>query len=266
MARVCGYRGNPEDLLKDNKSGLVTYIFGKDRSRVLHVNEFKRLQRELIRDVLFLEFIRYQPDEKYHTIDEIDFCKHLLYNAHIPSKKKQRMLKRVEKAFKDTQGITFDEFKNFYYVLFGGADLERAMFFLDTEKNGVTKDEFYNTSNFGILPMGFCYPGKGKSGDLPPRKECAPLWHEPLLELLPNVQLTLLVGNYSQRNYLSKQRKKTLTETVAAWTEYRPKHLPLPHPSPRNNIWIKKNPWFEKTVLPYLKRRVKRMLKDHVRN
>ena len=131
---------------------------------------------------------------------------------------------------------------------------------------GVDSKTFYDESFIALVPMGFCYPGTGNSGDLPPRPECAPLWHEPLLELLPNVQLTLLVGNYSQRNYLSKQRKKTLTETVAAWTEYRPKYLPLPHPSPRNNIWIKKNPWFEKTVLPYLKRRVKRMLKDHVRN
>lgn len=142
MARISGYKGNPEDLMEESKSGLMSYVFGQDRSKGLDISQFKRLQRELIRDVLFLEFRRYRPDPKSQTIDELDFCHHLLYNANIPSKKKAKMLKRVEKAFKDSPGVTFDEFKNFYYVLFGGADLERAMFFLDTEKNGVTKEEF----------------------------------------------------------------------------------------------------------------------------
>jgi len=114
-----------------------------------------------------------------------------------------------------------------------------------------------------LVPMGFCYPGTGNSGDLPPRPECAPLWHGRLLELLPNVRLTLLVGKYSQHRYLPNNRKNTLTETVAAWTEFRPKYIPLPHPSPRNNIWMKANPWFEDSVLPYLKRRIKRLLNDH---
>ncbi len=127
---------------------------------------------------------------------------------------------------------------------------------------GLDSNIFYDESFIALMPMGFCYPGTGDSGDLPPRPECAPLWHEPLLELLSNVRLTLLVGAYAQRHYLSKKSKRTLTETVAAWKEYRPKYVPLPHPSPRNNIWMKKNPWFDDMVLPYLKQRVGRLLKE----
>lgn len=144
MARVSNYKGDPDELLDDNKSGLITYVFGKDRKRVLTKTEFKRLQRELINDVLYLEFIRYEPDKNSETITEVDFVNHLLYNAAMPSKKKAKMIKRVEKAYggKKSKGVTFTDFKNFYYVLFGGADLERAMFFLDAEKNGVTAEEF----------------------------------------------------------------------------------------------------------------------------
>ena len=110
---------------------------------MLTADEFKRLQRELIRDILYLEFMRYHPEKnQYQTITEADFCHHLLYNANITTKKKTKLMKRVEKKFKNSQGISFEEFKNFYYVLFGGADLERAMFFLDTEQNGVTSEEF----------------------------------------------------------------------------------------------------------------------------
>ena len=118
---------------------------------------------------------------------------------------------------------------------------------------GVDDATFYNPEFFGILPMGFCYPGTGKSGDLPPRPECAPKWHEVLLNMMPEVQLTLLFGQYAQAHYLGNLRKKNLTETVKNWKEYLPKYLPLPHPSPRNQIWIRKNEWFEKEVLPYLK-------------
>ena len=109
------------------------------------------------------------------------------------------------------------------------------------------------------MPMGFCYPGKGKSGDLPPRPECAPLWHDHILKNLPHIQLTLLIGQYSQDYYL-ENKKKTLTETVIAWKEYLPQYLPLPHPSPRNFIWFNKNPWFEKEIVPYLQKNIRNVL------
>jgi len=145
MAKVADYKGNPDELIKDERSGLINYLFGANRDRVLTREEFLRIQRELISDVLYLEFRRYAPiDTQQANMTEADFCKHLLYNAPMPHKKKAKMIKRVEKAFKDGRGITFDDFKNFYYVLFGGADLERAMFFLDAERKGVTRDEFHN--------------------------------------------------------------------------------------------------------------------------
>ncbi|MEP3478957.1 MAG: uracil-DNA glycosylase family protein [Fuerstiella sp.] len=125
---------------------------------------------------------------------------------------------------------------------------------------GITKEDFYDETKVAIVPMGFCYPGTGKSGDLPPRKECAPLWHDRLLAELTNVKLTLVIGAYAQRDRLGTTRKTTLTATVKAWKEYRPDCLALPHPSPRNNIWLKKNAWFPREVLPYLKSRVKRLL------
>lgn len=148
MARIANYKGDPEELLNDGTSGVITYIFGTDRKRVMTRTEFIRLQRELIQDVLYLEFLRYTTDDSKQTISEIDFCNHLLYDSNMPSKKKAKMLKRVEKAFKSSPGVTFDEFKNFYYVLFGGSDLERAMFFLDSEKNGVTSEEFCNIAKW----------------------------------------------------------------------------------------------------------------------
>lgn len=112
----------------------------------------------------------------------------------------------------------------------------------------VSKEQFYNADLFGIMPMGFCYPGTGKSGDLPPRPECAPLWHDRLFEQFEDVKLTLLIGQYAQKQYLQKAAKSSLTETVKNYQEYLPKYLPLPHPSPRNNIWMKKNPWFKEEV------------------
>ena len=126
---------------------------------------------------------------------------------------------------------------------------------------GWDKERFYDESLTAIMPMGFCYPGKGKSGDLPPRPECAPQWHEPLLGLMPNIELVLLIGQYAQRRYLdvegSVRAKATLTETVRAFREYGPRYLPLPHPSPRNQLWLKKNPWFDAEVLPALRERVR---------
>jgi uracil-DNA glycosylase len=122
---------------------------------------------------------------------------------------------------------------------------------------GVDEAAFYDTSTFGILPMGFCYPGKAKSGDLPPRPECAPQWHEVLLRMMPQVQLRIYIGQYAQRYYLGKRRHVKLTETVRAFRSYGPSELPLPHPSPLNNRWISRNPWFEEEVVPYLQERVR---------
>ena len=120
----------------------------------------------------------------------------------------------------------------------------------------VTPEEFYNPEHFAIIPMGFCYPGKGKTGDLPPRPECAPQWHESLFNEMPNVELVMLIGMYAQKYYLKEKAKKTLTETVKNYQTYLPKYFPLPHPSPRNRFWLTKNPWFEKEVVPNLRRRI----------
>jgi uracil-DNA glycosylase len=121
---------------------------------------------------------------------------------------------------------------------------------------GIDKDIFYDDRYFALVPMGFCYPGTGKSGDLPPRKECAILWHEKVMKSLTEVKLILLVGQYSQGYYLGTKSKITLTETVRNYKDYLPVYFPLPHPSPRNNIWQKKNGWFGETVLPALKENV----------
>lgn len=120
----------------------------------------------------------------------------------------------------------------------------------------IDKATFYNADIIALMPMGFCYPGKGKTGDLPPRPECAPLWHDKLLHLLPNAKLILLIGQYAQKYYLEQNAKSTLTETVHHFKDYLPKYFPLPHPSPRNNIWLAKNAWFGKTVLPELKKQI----------
>ncbi|WP_165743994.1 uracil-DNA glycosylase family protein [Pseudoalteromonas sp. Z9A6] len=125
---------------------------------------------------------------------------------------------------------------------------------------GLTRDEFYDANNIAILPMGFCYPGKGKTGDLPPRKECAPAWREQLLAALPNIELTIVLGKYAQAYHLPETKKMPLTELVKSWREYWPNYLVLPHPSPRNNIWLKKNPWFEQDVLPELGKRISTIL------
>ena len=123
----------------------------------------------------------------------------------------------------------------------------------------VSKDDFYDTKNFAIIPMGFCYPGKGNSGDLPPRPECAPLWHEEVMRKIPKIELIILIGIYAQKYYLKQNAKKTLTETVANFNDYLPKYFPLPHPSPRNCFWLTKNPWFDIEVLPVLKNRVSKL-------
>ena len=126
---------------------------------------------------------------------------------------------------------------------------------------GVTRETFYDPKRIAILPMGFCYPGTGSSGDLPPRKECAEAWREALLARLPDIELTLILGQYAAAWHLGGP-KRSLTETIRAWKEHRPRHLVLPHPSPRNNIWMAKNPGFGDEILPYLRRRVRRILAD----
>jgi uracil-DNA glycosylase len=121
---------------------------------------------------------------------------------------------------------------------------------------GVGNDSFYDASQVAIIPMGLCYPGRGKGGDLPPRRECADLWLDPLLARLPLIELTLLIGLHAQRHFLGRRRKASLTETVKAWREFAPECFPLPHPSARNTPWFQRNPWFEHDLVPALRRRV----------
>lgn len=125
---------------------------------------------------------------------------------------------------------------------------------------GIDRELFYDESRIALMPMGFCYPGTGASGDLPPRKECAPLWHDSVLAEMKNRKLVLLIGQYAQGYYLRDNAKRNLTETVQCFEEYLPDYFPLPHPSPRNNIWQKKNPWFTTNLLPQLKMTVHSVL------
>ena len=125
---------------------------------------------------------------------------------------------------------------------------------------GIERAVFYDATQVAIMPMGYCYPGRGSSGDLPPRRECAELWHGRLLAQMKNIELTLLIGQYAQRHFLGTARKSNVTETVEAFAEYAPRFVPLPHPSPRNTGWFKHHPWFESDVLPVLRERVRRAL------
>ena len=127
---------------------------------------------------------------------------------------------------------------------------------------GVTDEVFYDETKIALIPMGFCYPGKGKSGDLPPRPECAPLWHEPLLSKMPSIELIVVIGSYAQGYYLKEKREKNLTGTVKMYKNYLPRYFPLPHPSPRNRFWQSKNPWFEEEVVPELQKRVLNILSN----
>lgn len=126
---------------------------------------------------------------------------------------------------------------------------------------GIDRDTFYDESRIAIVPQGFCFPGTDpRGGDYPPRPECAELWHPRLIPLLENVELTLCIGQYAQAFHLGARRRRTLTETVRAWRDYGPGHLPLPHPSWRNNGWIRRNPWFEAELLPHLRAEVTRLI------
>lgn len=123
------------------------------------------------------------------------------------------------------------------------------------------RETFYDESSIAIIGMGFCFPGHDiHGGDKPPRRECAETWHPRLFSALPRFKLTLLVGSYAHKRYLDGHRKENMTETVKAWREFTPRYIPLPHPSWRNNAWLKRNPWFADDLLPYLRRRVARVL------
>ena len=125
---------------------------------------------------------------------------------------------------------------------------------------GIDEPVFHDATRVAIVPMGFCYPGRGGGGDLPPRRECAPLWFDRVLAQLAHVELTLLIGQYAQRYFLGSARRATLTDTVAAFADYAPRFMPLPHPSPRNTAWFQRHPWFERDLLPVLRERVRSIL------
>ncbi|MPQ47168.1 uracil-DNA glycosylase family protein [Marinifilum sp. N1E240] len=126
---------------------------------------------------------------------------------------------------------------------------------------GIDDATFYDPEKIALIPMGFCYPGRGKSGDIPPRKECAPQWHKLLLNQLNKVELIVLIGKHAQDYYLKEQVKKNLTTRVENYKSYLPKYFVLPHPSPRNNIWMAKNEWFIKEVIPALQLKIQDILK-----
>ena len=126
---------------------------------------------------------------------------------------------------------------------------------------GVTREEFYDPSRIAILPMGFCYPGTGTSGDLPPRPECAPAWREALLSYLENVELTVVLGQWALKYHLP-DAPRSVTDAVRTWRDRWPEIVALPHPSPRNQAWFKRNAWFEAELLPPLRKRVRRLLAE----
>jgi len=126
---------------------------------------------------------------------------------------------------------------------------------------GISRDIFYDDKKIAILPMGMCYPGTGKSGDLPPRPECAETWRARLFAHLPNIRLILVIGRYAHDYHLNDSSHTSVTEAVKAWKEFWPERLPLPHPSPRNTVWLKRNPWFSSDVLPVLNKQVQAILR-----
>lgn len=125
---------------------------------------------------------------------------------------------------------------------------------------GIGRDAFYGDARIAIIPAGLCYPGTGSGGDLPPRPACAPRWHPQFRAAMPRVTLTLVIGQYAQAYYLGDRRKRTLADTVRAWRDYGPRFFPLPHPSPRNRLWLKRNSWFDEEVIPALRHRVRSVL------
>ncbi len=126
---------------------------------------------------------------------------------------------------------------------------------------GVNRELFYCSDLIAIIPMGFCFPGTGKAGDLPPRSECAHTWRSRLMAQLPSLETTLVIGQYAQ-NYHLEKKYQTVTEAVNHWRNSWPKLVPLPHPSPRNNLWLKRNPWFEEKLVPVLKKRISSIISE----
>ncbi|CUR63168.1 MULTISPECIES: uracil-DNA glycosylase family protein [Leuconostoc] len=127
---------------------------------------------------------------------------------------------------------------------------------------GISKDVFYNSGKIGVIPMDFYYPGKAKSGDLPPRKGIADKWHSRLLKQMPNIQMTILVGSYAQKYYLKLNSQAKITTVIKDYQKYLPNYFPIVHPSPRNNIWLKKNPWFEQKVVPDLQKMISQIISN----
>ena len=130
---------------------------------------------------------------------------------------------------------------------------------------GIDRQVFYDASRVKIIPMAFCYPGRApQGGDLPPRKECRYLWHDRLFETLPPQSLIIVIGAYAHKYHLGQMAKKSVTETVRAWRDYLPRYLPIPHPSPRNTLWLRRNPWFERDVVPFLRQKIAQVLGEHL--
>jgi uracil-DNA glycosylase len=189
-------------------------------------------------------------EQLLHEIRKCTLCK-----AHLPCepkpiitvhpKSKILLIGQAPGAKVQNSGIPWDDAS--------GKELRRWL--------GVNDKQFYDTKLFGIMPMGFCFPGVGKSGDMPPRPECAPLWHHQVLEKLPEVKLIILIGSYSQKYYL-KDSFPTLTENVQHYKKFLPNYFPLVHPSPRNKIWQKRNPWFEKDVVPSLREHINKIVNE----
>ncbi|KRM19579.1 Uracil DNA glycosylase superfamily protein [Ligilactobacillus hayakitensis DSM 18933 = JCM 14209] len=192
-------------------------------------NQFEEIFRQIKSDVQNIDYTNAGIDPLYYASKEAK----ILIIGQAPGKKAQ-----------DTRIVWNDP---------SGQRLRKWM--------GVSDEEFYHSKKIAIMPMDFYFPGKGKSGDLPPRKKFAAKWHPRLLELMPQVELIILVGSYAVREYLNLKTKDKLTDVVKNYQEYLPRYFPLVHPSPRNQIWLKKNPWFEKDVVPKLQSEVKRLMK-----
>lgn len=177
------------------------------------------------------------------TIADCIICANFLPNRPRPivqfsSKSKLLIIAQAPGQKTHDKGIPFDDLS--------GENLRTWL--------GVSREQFYNPELFAIMPMGFCFPGKGKSGDLPPRKECAPQWHNKIMEQMKNLELIILVGKYAQEYYLKDNPYKNLTETVISYQEFLPKYFPLVHPSPLNFRWHGKNKWFLESITPELKK------------
>jgi uracil-DNA glycosylase family 4 len=185
------------------------------------------------------------------TIADCIICANFLPNRPRPivqfsSKSKLLIIAQAPGQKTHDKGIPFDDLS--------GENLRTWL--------GVSREQFYNPELFAIMPMGFCFPGKGKSGDLPPRKECAPQWHNKIMEQMKNLELIILVGKYAQEYYLKDNPYKNLTETVISYQEFLPKYFPLVHPSPLNFRWHGKNKWFLESITPELKKMVATILME----